>query len=251
MGQRPDKEGGSSRAAFVRQGLDVGVAGVVIHGYVEEVETEAGAALRITAVLGEAGQDALAATLRDAAEFLDVEVNQRAGAGMLVANDLPGGAMEPREAMESGAAQDGVDGGGGDAQPPPDAVRPPGKHAACSADGCFLQLIGLAGGCAGTAGAVEERIRSTFTEPPHPLGDGRAGDAEQAGYFGLGPAGQHLFDQLGAGHGGQACVTMGHEGPPVTAGFRSHNSNSGASHLSTTSMGTTSSALSRRWLPSN
>ena len=45
--------------------------------------------------------------------------------------------------------------------------------------------------------------------------------------------------QLDAGHGGQACVTMGHEGPPVTAGFRSHNSNSEAPHLSTTSMGTT------------
>ena len=111
----------------------------------EEVETEAGAALRTAVGLREAGQDALAATLRDAAEFLDVEVNQRAGAGMLVANDLPCGAMEPREAVESGAAQDGVDGGAGDAQPPPDAVRAPGKHAACSADGCFLQLTGLAG----------------------------------------------------------------------------------------------------------
>ena len=108
--------------------------------------------------LCEAGQDALAATLRDAAEFLDVEVNQRARADMLVANDLPGGAMEPREAMESGAAQDGVDGGGGDAQPPPDAVRPPGEHAACSADGRFLQLTGLAGAAQGAAGAVEERV---------------------------------------------------------------------------------------------
>ena len=46
---------------------------MVIHGHVEEVETEAGAALRTTAGLGEAGQDALAATLRDAAEFLDVD----------------------------------------------------------------------------------------------------------------------------------------------------------------------------------
>ena len=138
---------------------------------------------------------------------------------MLVADDLPCGAMEPREAVESGAAQDSVDGGAGDAQPPPDAVRSPGKHASCSTDGRFLQLIGLAGAAQGTAGAVKERVRSAFTEPPHPLGDGRAGDAEQAGHFGLGPASPHLFDQLGAGHGGQACVTMSHEGPPVAAGF--------------------------------
>ena len=146
---------------------------------------------------------------------------------MLVANALPGGAMEPREAVASGAAQDSVDGGAGDAQPPPDAVWPPGEHASCSADGRFLQLIGLAGAAQGTAGAVVERVRSTFAEPPHPLGDGRAGDAEQAGHFGLGPAIHHLFDQFGASHGGQACVTMSHEGP----------------HLSTTSMGTTPSGL--------
>ena len=34
------------------------------------------------------------------------------------------------------------------------------------------------------------------------------------------PAGQHLGDQLGSGHGGQAYVRMAREGPPVTAGFR-------------------------------
>ena len=78
VGKRPDKEGGSRRAAFVQQGLDVGVAGMVVHGYMEEIETEVGATLRTAVGLGEAGQDALAATLRDAAEFLDVEVNQRA-----------------------------------------------------------------------------------------------------------------------------------------------------------------------------
>ena len=105
----------------------------------EEVETEAGAALRTAVGLGEPGQDALAATLRDAAEFLDVQVNQRARESMLVADDLPCGAMEPREAVESRTAQDSVDGGAGDAQPPPDAVRAPGEHAACSTDGRFLR----------------------------------------------------------------------------------------------------------------
>ena len=134
-----------------------------VHGYVKEIETEAGAALRAAVGLGEPGQDALAATLRDAAEFLDVQVNQRARAGMLVADDLPCGAVEPREAVESGAAQDSVDGGAGDAQPPPDAVRPPGKHASCSTDGRFLELTGLAGAAQGTAGAVKERVHKRAT----------------------------------------------------------------------------------------
>ena len=145
VGKRPDQESSSAHAAFVRQGLGVGIARVVVYGYVDEVESEARAALRATASLCEPGQDALAATLRDATEFLDIQVNQRARTGMLVANDLPCGAMEPREAVKPGAAQYGVDGGASDAQLPPDAVRAPGKHTACSADGCFLEPSGLAG----------------------------------------------------------------------------------------------------------
>ena len=45
---------------------------MVIYGHVEEVETEAGAALRAAVGLGEPGQDALAATLRDAQTGLDL-----------------------------------------------------------------------------------------------------------------------------------------------------------------------------------
>ena len=111
---------------------------MVVYGYVKEVETEARATLRTAVGLGESGQDALAAALRDAAAFPDVEVDHRARTGMFIADNLPCGAMEPREAVESGAAQDGVDGRASDAQPPSDAVRPPGEHAACGADGCFL-----------------------------------------------------------------------------------------------------------------
>ena len=46
---------------------------MVVHGYVKEIETEAGAALRAAVGLGEVRQNALAATLRDAPEFLDVQ----------------------------------------------------------------------------------------------------------------------------------------------------------------------------------
>ena len=67
------------------------------------------------------------------------------------------------------------------------------------------QLIGLAGAAPRTAGAVVERIRPAF--------------AGRGGNFGLGPAGQHLGGQLGAGHGGQACVSMAHEGSPVADGL--------------------------------
>jgi hypothetical protein len=142
--ERSTQESSSAHAAFVGQGLGVGIAGVVVYGYVDEVETEARAALRTAARLCESGQDTLAATLRDATEFLDVQVNQRARMGMLIAYDLPCGAVEPRETVKPGAPQDCVDGGAGDAQLPPDAVRSPGKPAACGTDGFFPELTRLA-----------------------------------------------------------------------------------------------------------
>ena len=141
----------------------------------------------------------------DAAQLLDVQMDQSAGTGVFLTDDLPGGAVEPGKAVDGRAAQDRVDGGAGDAQRPPDAVRSPAEGPAGAAAGCFPQLIGLAGAAPRTAGAVVERIRPAF--------------AGRGGNFGLGPAGQHLGGQLGAGHGGQACVSMAHEGSPVADGL--------------------------------
>ena len=124
-----------------------------------------GAVPGAAAGLCEAGQDALAAALGDAAQLLDVQVDQGAGTGVLVADDLPGGGVEPGKAVDGRAAQDGVDGGAGDAQRPPDAVRPPAEGPAGGADGCFPQQFGLAGAAPGTAGAVVERIRPAFAGP--------------------------------------------------------------------------------------
>ena len=72
VGEGPLEEASGSRAALVRPGLDVGGAGVIIYGHVEEVEAEAGAVPGAAAGLCEAGQDALAAALGDAAQLLDV-----------------------------------------------------------------------------------------------------------------------------------------------------------------------------------
>ena len=46
VGKRPDKEGSSGHAAFVWQGLGVGITGVVVHGHMDEVKPEARTALR-------------------------------------------------------------------------------------------------------------------------------------------------------------------------------------------------------------
>ena len=137
-----------------------------------------------------------------------------------------------------GTAQNGVDGGAGNAQPPPDAMRTPGKHASCSADGRFLQLIGLAGAVQGTAGAVKERVGPAFAEPPYPLGNGSAGDADKQATSAWGQPDNTCSTNSARVTGVKRALRW------VMRGLLSllvwlHNSNSGASHLSTTSMGTT------------
>ena len=64
------------------------------------------------------------------------------------------------------------------------------------------RLTDLAGAAQGPAGAVKERVRVRLrgNRRTH---YGRAGDAEQAGHFGLGPAIRYPFDQFGASHGGK------------------------------------------------
>ena len=124
------RKASSAHAAFVPARPSAhGVAGVVVHGHVDEVDNRGGGraegSLRVSA---NPGRMRLPRTLRDATEFLDIQVNQRARTGMLVANDLPCGAVEPCDGHvkpESADADTSVDGGASDAQLPPDAVAVP------------------------------------------------------------------------------------------------------------------------------
>ena len=79
MGKRPFEEGGGGHAPLVGQGFCVGVAGVVVHGHMDVVEAPASHRLGAAVGLGEAGSEALPAAGGNAADLLDVEVNQFAG----------------------------------------------------------------------------------------------------------------------------------------------------------------------------
>ena len=108
---------------------------------------------------------------------------------MLVANDLPCGAVEPREAVKPGAAQYGVDGGASDAQPATRCGAVPRQAYGVQRRWLLPGAERSGGGCVG--GGWNDR----GARLPHLHGNRRthfetvrAGDAEQAGNFGLGPA---------------------------------------------------------------
>ena len=70
--------------------------------------------MRPGARLGEARRHSLAAALGDAPELLHVEMQQVAGGVVLVADRLPGDAVQAVEPVEAAAPQHGVDRGAGD-----------------------------------------------------------------------------------------------------------------------------------------
>ena len=168
--------------------------------------------MRPGARLGEARRHSLAAALGDAPELLHVEMQQVAGGVVLVADRLPGDAVQAVEPVEAAAPQHGVDRGAGDPERPLDAMRPESLRASHGAD-ASLQLGRRAPGMRPRGGAaVLEPCRSLRPEAPQPLGNGVAGDAEVASDLSLGPAGVHFPHELESGQRRQPRVTMGHEG---------------------------------------
>ena len=168
--------------------------------------------MRPGARLGEARRHSLAAALGDAPELLHVEMQQVAGGVVLVADRLPGDAVQAVEPVEAAAPQHGVDRGAGDPERPLDAMRPESLRASHGAD-ASLQLGRRAPGMRARGGAaVLEPCRSLRPEAPQPLGNGVAGDAEVASDLSLGPAGVHFPHELESGQRRQPRVTMGHEG---------------------------------------
>ncbi|MEE8337093.1 MAG: hypothetical protein V3R95_03440, partial [Dehalococcoidia bacterium] len=77
--------------------------------------------------------------VRDAAELLDVEMQQVAGDSVLVAHDPAGDAVQAVEAVEARAAEHRVDGGAGHPERPGDAVGAEAALASHRAD-ALLQL---------------------------------------------------------------------------------------------------------------
>src|SRR3954470_20039091 len=98
-----EQEGGSGKAFFIGQDLGKGDAGVVVDGDMDVLPADvAGIAFAVA-------MDAVA-DAADAAQFLDVEMEQIAGGLMLVANDRRG-RLEIADTVELEAFENAADGG--------------------------------------------------------------------------------------------------------------------------------------------
>jgi hypothetical protein len=113
--------------------LQIRHPGAVIHGQVQEVIAESLRALPTAGAV--AAMDAVAATVRDPALLLDVQVDQLAGPLMLVAHDLAGRTIQLGQPWHLVASQHGRHGGMGLAQRPADPVRPNPIHRPIGQDG--------------------------------------------------------------------------------------------------------------------
>ena len=120
VGERALQEGSAGRSALVGQGLDVGIAAVVVDGDVQVVEAGAASAWGLAG----ASVGAVSAAVGNACQLLHVQVQQVTGGRVFVAHALSGHAMQAVETVETEAPEHGVDRGAGDPQRPADAVRP-------------------------------------------------------------------------------------------------------------------------------
>ena len=91
-------------AALVGEDFGVDEAAMVVNGHVETLVAALARPMAADASLGEARIEALAASVRDAAELLDVEMHEFAGLIALVTDDRPGRTVhgpQDREAVAS------------------------------------------------------------------------------------------------------------------------------------------------------
>jgi hypothetical protein len=187
---------------------------VVVDGGVDVVEAHAVAG----GPAGLAAQDLVTAAVGDPAEFLDVPVDQLAGAvAFVAADDLSGGPVQEGQAVQAVADQDAVHGRGGQAQDRTDAGRAelavltqtahagldrPCRAVRCRAVRCRAR----------TAGPIVQS-RLAFGPPAaHPHVRGDAGDAHLGGNMSDRTTGADTFDQQPPATDGQPGITVEHEG---------------------------------------
>jgi len=151
-----------------------GEAGVVVDGDVQGLD--AGARIALGAIAG--GTDAWAC---EAAQFLDVEMEEVAGSVAFVANDGRFGRLQSREAMEAVAAEHPGEGGLGDGQNHEDlgigaALAAQGEDAG---DELFAGFARLA---TRDRGVIFETVREAFLAGAcEPATDGLFADAKSGG----------------------------------------------------------------------
>lgn len=162
--------------------------------------------------LGEARVEAFTATVGNASEFLNVEVDEFTGLATFVTDDRPRGLVHCPQDRKPFTPEDTVDRGTRHLQFPCEPVRPCSQFTAERTDSGDHLLTESAGQVFRPAAAVLQAGKPFVPVAPPPLGDGRTGEAESAGDLRLGEA---VLEEL---HDGQPSgrselgVRMGHEG---------------------------------------
>jgi hypothetical protein len=129
--------------------------------------------------------DAVAATIGDAAQLLDVDVDQLAGSGALIAEDHPTrGPVQHRQPTQAVADKDAVHGGGGSADPGADPGRAELVGAAQPADLGLHADRHPAGVMVGVSGPIlQASLTVLLVAGPPTVGTG-PGDAHLSGDMG-------------------------------------------------------------------
>jgi hypothetical protein len=175
---RASEKAGGGRGSLVRQNLGVGQAGGVVYGDVDELPADA------SGVLSTIAGDAMADTA-DAAQLLDVDVDQLARAIPLIPDDrlFELQALETRQAV---ASQDASDRGRAQAQPNCDL----GARVSSLSQTQYLLnpiRVGLSGHPKGSGAAIDQGRLAGLFESPLPL------EGRPPGYTGRrgGPSHRH------------------------------------------------------------
>ena len=177
-GESGEEKGDGALRALVREELGEGDAGVIIDGDVKVLPTGAAGVIAL-AVAGDAMAEAL-----DAGELLNIEVDEFARSGPLVAAQR-WRRLQGAQALETVAAQQTRDGGLGELGLAGD-LEAWQFATAQSQDAGDAEAVGGSGGTFGARTAVLESGEAPGAEASKPLVRAALGDAESGGDLGDG-----------------------------------------------------------------
>jgi hypothetical protein len=169
------QEAGAGQGVLISQDLGVGQPGGVVNRRVDVVVADPPTPRRP----GTAAVDAVAATIRDAPQLLDVDMDQLTGSGTLIAADHPTrGPVHVGQPTQAVADKDAMDGGSGPADP--GGRSGPGRACGCGAAGRSRPPRRRAPGgvMVGDAGPVMEAGLAVLAVASPPAVGAGSGDAQ-------------------------------------------------------------------------
>jgi hypothetical protein len=212
---RLDQKQRRGQGGLIREELAEGDPGAVIDRRVDIVVADPATGWGA----GAAAVGAVAAAIRDAAQLLDVDVDQLAGMLALVADDHPAGPVGVGESALAMTGQDPIAGRAGHVKPPGQAMGPwRWRRRAASTRRAWTAVRAWGSGGVGSCGRPARPGRGSGSGqatcrrwPATPQALGRLGSWPAE----LGDA----LDQKQPTEVGQASISMGHEGPLPARGF--------------------------------